>query len=108
MRKFGVDKPELMCFTLGESDKVYTMPLAASCPAALILDLQESYKEGDAEALRFQIEMLRIYIGDVVDTLTAGDIRDIFIAWGAESSEQGAEPGESQASEESSESTVAR
>lgn len=95
MRKFGKDKPELMSFTLGNSDKVYTLPLAASMPATLILDMQEAYKGGDAEALRFQIEMLRRYIGNVVDELTAGDIRDIINAWSIDSNEQGAEVGES-------------
>ena len=59
MRKFGKDKPELMSFMLGDSEKVYTLPLAASMPATLILQMQKSYKTDDATALEFQIEMLR-------------------------------------------------
>ena len=94
MRQFGKDKPELMSFKLGDSEKVYTMPLAASMPATLILQMQKSYKADDATAFEFQIEMLRKYIGDVVDELTAGDVRDIINAWGIESSKQGAEVGE--------------
>ena len=94
MRQFGKDKPELMSFKLGDSEKVYTLPLAASMPATLILQMQKSYKTDDATAFEFQIEMLRKYIGDVVDELTAGDIRDIINAWSIESSKQGAEVGE--------------
>lgn len=94
MRQFGKDKPELMSFKLGDSEKVYTIPLAASMPATQILCMQKAYKEGDAAALEFQIEMLRKYIGDIADDLTAGDVRDIINAWGVESSKQGAEPGE--------------
>lgn len=95
MRRFGTDKPELMPFNIGESKKVYKMPLAASMPASTILRLQKSYQQGEAEAFEAQIEILRTYIGDIVDTLTAGDIRDIFDAWREESADQGAEPGES-------------
>ena len=94
MRKFGTDKPELMSFTLGDSDKVYKIPLAASMPGSLMLEMKEAYEEGDVAAFKFQIELLRRYIGDVVDKLTAGTIRDIIEAWGIESSEQGATPGE--------------
>lgn len=80
-----------MAFTMGEAKKVYKMPLAASMPADMILGLQEAYQKGSAAAFRYQIEMLRKYIGDAVDKLTAGDIRDIFKAWEQESAEQGAE-----------------
>lgn len=95
MRKFGKDKPELMAFTLGDSEKVYTIPLAASMPATLILEMQESYKGGNEAAFKFQLELLRKYIGDeAVDQLTAQDVRDIIDAWADESSKQGATPGE--------------
>lgn len=105
MRRFGADKPELMSFKLFDSEEVYTMPLAASMPATKILEMQEAYKAGDAEALEFQIETLRIYIGDIVDKLSAGDIREIYIEWGIQSSDQGATPGESEASSGSSTNT---
>ena len=91
MRKFGTDKPEFMAFTLGDAKKVYKMPLAASMPADAILGLQEAYNAGSAEAFRYQIELLRKYIGDAAGKLTAGDIGDIFRAWEEESAGQGAE-----------------
>ena len=94
MRKFGKDKPELMSFTLGNSKKVYNIPLAASMPATLILDMQKAYKEGESAAFEFQLNMLRKYIGEAADELTAGDVRNIIDAWAEYSKEQGAEVGE--------------
>lgn len=95
MRKFGVDKPELMKFMLGDDEEVYTIPLAASMPASLILEMSDASRNGDEALFRCQVEMLRRYIGDAVDKLTAGDIRDILKAWQEESTGQGAEVGES-------------
>ena len=95
MRKFGTDKPEFMAFTLGDAKKVYKIPLAASMPADAILKLQEAYNEGAAAAFRYQLDLLRKYMGDAVEKLTAGDISDIYKAWEEESGTQGAEPGES-------------
>lgn len=95
MRKFGTDKPELMSFKLGDSEKVYTIPLAASMPATLLAEMQEAANKGEGEYYKFQLDMLRRYIGEAVDTLTAGDVGDIMNAWVIESSGQGAEVGES-------------
>ena len=36
MRKFGTDAPEFLEFTLGDSEKVYKMPLAASMPMDML------------------------------------------------------------------------
>jgi len=94
MRKFGTDKPELMSFTLGDSSKVYNLPLAASMPATKLSEMQQISKEGDEAAFAFQLNLLRDYIGDAVDTLTAGDVKAIYEAWVEESSKQGAEVGE--------------
>lgn len=94
MRKFGTDKPELMSFTIGDSDKVYTIPLAASMPATLLSEMQQISKEGDEAAFKFQLDMLRKYIGNAVDKLTALDVKDLFDAWVEESNKQGAEVGE--------------
>ena len=94
MRKFGVDKPELMKFQLGDDEKVYTLPLAASMPITTILGMSKAQKKGEAELLDYQVEMLRTYIGDAVDNLTSGDVRDILNAWTEESAGQGAEVGE--------------
>lgn len=105
MRKFGKDKPELMSFTFGSSKKVYNIPLAASVPAPIILEMNEEYKKGDMEAFAWQVKFLRKYVGDLVDEMTTGDIKDIFDAWMLESSGQGAEVGESSASSDSSTNT---
>lgn len=105
MRKFGTDKPELMSFTFGNSKKVYNIPLAASVPAPVILEMNQEYKKGEMEAFEWQVKFLRTYVGDLVDSMTTGDIKDIFDAWMIESSGQGAEVGESSASSESSTNT---
>ena len=83
-----------MVFQFVGDDQIYTMPLAASMPAKVILELQEAYKGGETEAFKGQMEVLRIYIGEKVDELTAGEIRDVFNAWAEESSDQGTEVGE--------------
>lgn len=94
MRKFGVDKPDLMRFQLGDDEKVYTIPLAASMPISTLLGMSKAQKKGEAELLEFQVEMIRTYIGEAVDKLTSGDVRDILNAWTQESAGQGAEVGE--------------
>ncbi|MDO4527433.1 MAG: hypothetical protein Q4C03_01450 [bacterium] len=95
MRRFGQEKKEYFEFQLEGSDVVYKIPLAASMPVSLLL----SMRDGDAEGKGFeaQLEMLRKYMGNAVDTLTATMASDILRAWGEESSEQGASVGESQA-----------
>jgi len=95
MRKFGTDKPDLMKFQLGDSDKVYTIPLAASMPANVLIEMGE-VEDNSTEAFKLQFRLLKRYIGDAADDLTAGDVRDIFEAWReASEEEQGAEAGES-------------
>lgn len=95
MRKFGTDKPDLLQFQLGDSDKVYTIPLAASMPANELIEMGE-VENNNTEAFKFQYRLLKKYIGDAADTLTAGDVRDIFQAWReASEGEQGADVGES-------------
>lgn len=96
MRKFGTDKPEFMAFTMGEAKKVYKIPLSASMLAEELVELQEAYNEGDAAVLRYQLKLLKKYMGDsAADKLTTGDMKKIFDAWAEESTKQGAEPGES-------------
>ena len=94
MRKFGKDKPELMAFKIGDSEKVYTIPLAASMPAGILIEMSEE-SENDTEAFKFQYNLLRRYMGEDADNLTASDIRNIIEAWYEESEKQGAEVGES-------------
>ena len=93
MRKFGKDKPELMSFQIGDSEKVYTLPLAASLPASVLIEMNKA-GEDDAKAFEFQYELLKRYMGKAAEELTAGDIRDIMDAWMKESADQGAEVGE--------------
>lgn len=94
MRSFGKDKPELLSFTIGTQKKVYSIPLAASMPAVKILELNEAYEQGELAAAKGQYKLLKDYIGDIADTLTAKDINEIFDAWGKESESQGADVGE--------------
>ena len=89
MRKFTTDAPEFFTFQLEDSEKVYKIPVAASMPY-MILFLTKNGFEG-------QVEMLRHYMGDVVDDLTTGMLTEILKGWSNEGKEQGASPGESSA-----------
>ena len=89
MRKFGTDAPEFFTFLVGDSDKVYKIPLAASMPMKVLLNMGGSFES--------QVEMLRIYMGDAVDDLTASTLSDILKAWSDESRGVGASVGESEA-----------
>lgn len=94
MRKFGTDAPQVMAFTLGDSKEVYELPLAASMPMSVLLEMGQAASKGDNEILQYQFDLLRRYIGERADTLTAGEVRDIYAAWNEESTNQGAQPGE--------------
>lgn len=99
MRKFGNDAPEFMSFTLGHTGKkVYKMPLAASMPMTIAVRFSEiaalPEDQQGVESIKFQLEVLRRYVGDAADDLTASQVAEIFEAWGEESSEQGASLGE--------------
>ena len=94
MRAFGTDAPEFMSFTLGDEETVYKLPLAASLPMSVLLEMGEAASKGDSAAMRCQFDVLRRYMGERADELTAGQVREIFTAWTEESSKQGANPGE--------------
>lgn len=94
MRAFGKDSPEFLSFTLGDGEEVYNMPLAASMPLTALIGLEEAAAKGSAESLRYQMELLRRYIGDKADELTAGEVAEIYAAWSEESAKQGATAGE--------------
>ena len=94
MRKFGTDAPKFMSFTLGDDDTVYRLPLAASMPMDVLIELGEAAGKGGTESLRYQVDLLRRYIGDAADALTAGDVSAIYSAWNEESALSGAEAGE--------------
>ena len=99
MRKFGTDTPEFMTFTLGNSKKVYKLPLAASMPISVAVQFSEIAAISDedmqnAASSKLQLDILRRYIGDAADDLTAAQVAEIFEAWAEESNKQGATPGE--------------
>ena len=105
MRNFATDKPVMMEFTLGNSKKVYGLPLATSMPVPLlnkmsaISELPKEQQESASVSVEY--EVLRHYIGDAADTLTASQIGEIFAAWFEESAgEAGVSVGESSGSSE--------
>ena len=94
VRKFGTDSPKFLAFTLGDSDEVYKLPLAASLPMDTLVEMREAADSSEAAAMRFQMELLHTYIGDAANGLTAGDVNDIFTAWNEDSAAAGATSGE--------------
>ena len=93
MRTFGVGKTEYFEFMLEGDDKVYKIPLAASMPFGVLNEMNEARDtDGSVPA---QIRMLRKYMGDVVDELSAGVLSDIMRAWSEECVNSGASMGES-------------
>lgn len=93
MRSFRNDAPEFFCFQIADDKKVYKIPLAASMPYSLLKKMQKA--EGDEGKFDAQVEMLRKYVGDVVDELDAMTLGKILKAWAEASNKQGAEVGES-------------
>ena len=93
MRTFGKDAPEFFCFQIADDKKVYKVPLAASMPYSVLKRMQEA--SGDESKFDTQVEMLRKYMGDVVDELDAITLSNILKAWAEASGGQGAEVGES-------------
>lgn len=83
-----------MEFAIGDSEKVYKLPLAASLPMSTLIELREASGAGEVEAMRFQVDLLRKYMGDDVDMLTVGDVAAIYEAWTDESSKGGSTLGE--------------
>ena len=93
MRTFCKSLTEYFEFQLEDDEKVYRIPLAAAMPFSL---LDRMSKAADTED-RFtaQVDMLRKYMGDVVDDLPVGVLSEILKAWGEESTRAGASMGES-------------
>ena len=75
MRKFGKEAAKVFEFQIEGSEKIYEIPLAASLPSAELLKLQEADEKG--EGFFAQREMLRKYMGDIVDELTVSTLGDI-------------------------------
>lgn len=93
MRTFAKSGTSYFEFQLEGEEQVYKIPLAADMPMTVLNDMYEASNTGD----RFmsQVEMLRKYMGDVVDELSAGTLSDILRAWSDESTRAGASVGES-------------
>jgi hypothetical protein len=93
MRTFPKSGTSYFEFQLEGEEQVYKIPLAADMPMTVLNDMCEASNTGD----RFmsQVEMLRKYMGDVVDELSAGTLSDILRAWSDESTQAGASVGES-------------
>lgn len=93
MRRFGREKIEYFEFQLEDSEQVYKVPLAASMPFTILNRMKEA--ANTEERFPVQVDMLRHYMGDVVDELTASTLSEILAAWGEESANAGASVGES-------------
>lgn len=93
MRTFAKSGTSYFEFQLEGEEQVYKIPLAADMPMTVLNDMYEASNTSD----RFmsQVEMLRKYMGDVVDELSAGTLSDILRAWSDESTQAGASVGES-------------
>ena len=94
MRTFGTDSPEFMAFKLAGRDETYKLPLASSMPMSVLIELSDAAAKGGPDVLRCQLDLLRRYLGDVADEMTAAQVADIFTAWNDESTEQGASASE--------------
>lgn len=93
MRTFGRELTEYFEFQLEGDDKTYRIPLAAAMPFGVLNRISKASKSEDS--LEVQVEMLRKYMGDVVDELPVGVISGILQAWVEESAKAGASVGES-------------
>ena len=93
MRTFGRELTEYFEFQLEGDDKTYRIPLAAAMPYGVLNKISKASKSEDSLAI--QVDMLRKYMGDVVDELPVGVISGILQAWVEESAKAGASVGES-------------
>ena len=93
MRNFGSSEVNYFEFQIEGSEKVYRIPLAANMPFMILKEMNDTAGTGDGFIA--QIDMLRKYMGDVVDDLSAGILSEILLAWSEESKNAGASVGES-------------
>ena len=93
MRTFAKSGTSFFEFQLEGEEHVYKIPLAADMPLTVLNAMYEASNTGDR--FKSQVEMLRKYMGDVVDELSAGTLSDILRAWSDESTQAGASVGES-------------
>ena len=93
MRTFGKELKEYFEFKLEGDEKIYQIPLASALPYGMLNELAET--AGTKDRFSTQVKMLRMYMGDVVDTLPVGTLSGILQAWGEESNGTCATVGES-------------
>lgn len=93
MRKFGKSEIEYFEFQLEGDETVYRIPYAAHMPYSMLQTINEASKT--EKRFTVQVDMLRKYMGDIVDELTTETLSEILTAWGEESMATGASVGES-------------
>lgn len=93
MRKIGLSEVNYFEFQLGASSTVYRIPLAAYMPYKVLNSIRSA--ADTEESFPTQVEMLRMYMGDIVDDLNAGTMSEILLAWSEASVDAGASLGES-------------
>ena len=99
MRTINVKPKEFMEFKLGDGETVYRLPLAHCMPLPMSARFSEinAIKDVDekaAESLKLELEIMREYLPDIADTLTAEQVGEIFTAWNEESLAAGVNLGE--------------
>lgn len=100
MRDFSAKAPEVMEFTLGGGEHVYSLPLAASMPLDVLRKISraanvENDEQRAAASIDAELEIIARYLGeDVAQTLTGEQVNEIFAAWAEESEKAGASTGE--------------
>lgn len=98
MRKFGTDAPDVMTFQLEGSEEVYNLPYAASMPVRILRGMKKAANDGNL--FEFQLDMLKEYMGDIVDELDMTTVSNILKAWDEGTKNKGVTMGESSASSE--------
>lgn len=94
MRTFGEkSRIQYFEFKLEGDDKIFRIPLAAHMPFNMLNEMRAAADTD--ESFPAQVNMLRKYMGDAVDDLSAGVLSEILTAWGEESINAGATVGES-------------
>ena len=99
MRSISTKPIECMAFRIGDGETVSRLPLAHCRPLATTARFSEvnaikDVDEKSAAALRIEYDMMREYMPDIADTLTAEQVGEIFAAWNEESLAAGVNLGE--------------
>lgn len=92
MREFTTKNEAVEVFEFKVDGKKYKIPVAAALPIKVVRSMDEADKAGNGFAA--QIDMLRLYMGDIVDELPTGVASDILKAWAEANKSVGAPAGE--------------